>query len=80
MNYSDRLDFDLADVDGLGSLLLTLALSTDPDSIFLISSNNPVHISAITKSVRWDIIRSPGPAFAIARNEILRQLADQTFA
>lgn len=80
MSFSNSLDLDLADVDRLGSLLLTLALSIDPEAVFLISSNNAARISGVTGSVRWDIIRSPAPAFMEARDAILRQLADQKFA
>ena len=80
MHLSNSLDFDLADADRLGSLLLTLALSIDPEAVFLISSNNPQRILDITKSVRWDIARAPGLAFRLARDELLHQLADQKFA
>ena len=80
MAFSNSLDFDLADVDGLGSLLLTLALSIDPQAILLISSNNPSRILDITKTVRWDLVRAPGPAFRLARDEILLQLGDQRHA
>ncbi len=79
-NLSDDLNLDLADEGRLGSVLLTLALSIDPDAVFLISSNNPRRISDITNSVRWDIVRSPGAAFRLARDEMLQQLAVQTFA
>lgn len=80
MKFSNSLDLDLADVDRFGSLLLTFALSMDPEAVFLISSNNSARILNVISSVRWDIVRSPGPSFMRARDAILRQLADQKLA
>ncbi|MET3665597.1 aldo/keto reductase [Caulobacter sp. 1776] len=54
----DRFAFDASDDRNLAGLLLTFALRDAPNSTFLISSNDPNRIRAITKAIDWRFVAS----------------------
>lgn len=73
---SQALGFDLDDAEALPALLLTIALSAEPDSLVLISSNRPARISRTVLDVDWAAVRGERPAFASARDHLLASMAD----
>jgi predicted aldo/keto reductase-like oxidoreductase len=66
MSHSDALGFDLADPDALASLMLTLALASDPQGVVLIASNDPDRIRRSIAGISWAQSRSPSPSFMAA--------------
>lgn len=71
---ADQLGFDLDDPLVGPSLLLTVALSLDPDGMMLVSSENPARITRIVDGVDWAAVRGERPAFAPARDRLISAL------